>query len=383
MDSLLDRDQYEALKTCVYLNQASLGLVPRRATEAMVDFLENTAQHGNVRMSDAAEANVLDSLRSSIADLLDAPTDAVAVTGGASEGLSQLATMLASGKGEVVLVPTDFPCVTYPWLSAQERLGMKVVWVADNPDTDLTDDLIERITASTTVVCVSSVQYATGTLVDIRRVASRAHEVGAVVIADVTQMAGATPVSMRDCGADAIVCSGYKWLSAHGGVAALLVGERLLELVPHIVGWKGTVDPFDFDARTLNLAGSGRRFELSTMSYCSAVGLTASLELLREAGLARMESHAKTLRAELVGSVAEHGWLPFREVSAPSASSHIVSLRHPTLSIPEVQSALATSHKLVVSARGGGIRVSLHGYNNSYDVQLLSEALGDLRISGV
>ena len=59
MRALLPRDQYEALRHSRYLNQASLGLIPRESVEAMTAFLGDVAQHGNVRMSDAAEARVL------------------------------------------------------------------------------------------------------------------------------------------------------------------------------------------------------------------------------------------------------------------------------------------------------------------------------------
>jgi cysteine desulfurase / selenocysteine lyase len=41
------------------------------------------------------------------------------------------------------------------------------------------------------VVAFSVVQYATGTRVDTGRVAERAHEVGARVVVDATQLAGA------------------------------------------------------------------------------------------------------------------------------------------------------------------------------------------------
>ena len=37
--ALIPREEYAALERCVYLNQASLGLVPRRSAEAMVAFL--------------------------------------------------------------------------------------------------------------------------------------------------------------------------------------------------------------------------------------------------------------------------------------------------------------------------------------------------------
>src|SRR6185437_2154882 len=60
MDPLIDPGEYAALAYCTYLNQASLGLIPRTSLEASVRFLADVAQHGNLRLSDQAEARVLD-----------------------------------------------------------------------------------------------------------------------------------------------------------------------------------------------------------------------------------------------------------------------------------------------------------------------------------
>jgi cysteine desulfurase/selenocysteine lyase len=375
MDALIPRENYAALEHGAYLNQASLGLIPRDSVAAMTSFIEDVAQHGNLRMSDEAETLVLDDLRVAAAQILDAPLHAMAVTGGASEGLSQAASMLASGAGEAVLVPTDFPCVTYPWLSARERVGMNVLWVEDQPSTDLTAALIDAITEATTVVCCSAVQYATGTSVDVGAVATRAHQVGASIVVDATQVMGAAPVSMRDWNADVVVCSGYKWLSSHGGVALLAVSDELLTTTPQILGWKGTVDPFDFDASRLHLADDARRFELSTMAYSSAVGLSASLALLDDIGIDAIGRHAHALSTELADKVAASGWRPFRPLESVGASHHIISLVHDNLDAHKIQRALADDHQVYVSSRGGRIRVSLHGYNNSSDVERLASAL--------
>ena len=153
----------------------------------------------------------------------------VAVVGGASEALGQLAILTAQAGGEVLLVASDFPSVTYPWLVARERFGTVVRWVKDDPGQDLTAALVDGIQSCTTAVCFSAVQFATGSLVDVGEVVRRAHAVGARVIVDVTQMAGAMAVSLRSWSADALVCSGYKWLSTHGGVALLAVADELLQ----------------------------------------------------------------------------------------------------------------------------------------------------------
>jgi cysteine desulfurase / selenocysteine lyase len=378
MDALIDPGEYAALAYCTYLNQASLGLIPRASVEASIRFLTDVAQHGNLRLSDQAEAGVLDGLRTAAAGLLGAPVASVAVVGGASEGLGQLAALLSSAGGEVVLVPSDFPSVTYPWLAAHGRLGMRIRWVRDTPDRDLTLALGEAINERTTVVCVSAVQYATGSQVDVGALMARARDAGARVVVDVTQLAGAAPVAMTQWGVDALVCSGYKWLSAPSGVALLAVTENLAAATPLIVGWKGSATPFDFTPQDLSLAGDARRFELSTMSYSAAVGLLTSIKLLTGIGLTAISEHARHLAAELADQTAPLGWAPYRAPGDRSASGHIVSLRHPAATADQVQTVLANQHNINTSSRDGGIRVSLHAYNTSDDIRALTQALASI-----
>jgi cysteine desulfurase / selenocysteine lyase len=95
-------------------------------------------------------------------------------------------------------------------------------------------------------------------------------------------------------------------------------------------------------------------------------------------GLPALADHADVLARELVAATAPHGWTPYRELDAPGASSHIVSLRHPTLAAPAVQARLAEAHRIVAGSRGGGVRVSLHAYNDSSDIDALADALGEV-----
>ena len=113
---------------------------------------------------------------------------------------------------------------------------------------------------------------------------------------------------MSAWGADALVCSGYKWLSAPGGVALLAVTEDLAAAIPPLVGWKGSAAPFDFKPQELSLAVDARRFELSTMSYSSASGLLASIKLLTGIGLNSIREHADRLADSLV-TAGRAAWL--------------------------------------------------------------------------
>ena len=374
MGPLFSRHGYAALAESVYLNQASLGLIPAETVEVMVRHLTETAQHGNLHLTDDQELHILDGLRAAGAVLLGAPLECVAVLGGASEGLAVAASLI--GGGEVVLVPSDFPSVTYPWLvTAPDRPDRSVTWVDDRPDRDLTDALVEVIRPGVAAVCVSAVMYATGSQIDCARVASRAHEVGARLIVDATQLAGAGVVDMTGWDADVVVTSGYKWLSSHGGVALLAVAPDLLDALPPHPGWMGADQPFAFDARTLRPAPGARRFEQSTLAYASALGLTQSVTRLNALGYEAIETHARTARrgARRQGRAAGLAPVPFPRRSVRQRPHRRAEA--PRLRRGRGAAALHDEHRVVTSARQDAIRISLHVYNDSSDIDVLADAL--------
>lgn len=372
MEALDSRRDFAALSQSIYLNQAALGLIPVQSIEVMINHLTETAQHGNARLTDEDELRILDDLHVAGADLLGTEAQSVAVLGGASEGLASAAALMPAG--EVVLVSSDFPSVTHPWLAGSAS-GRSVVWVEDAAGVNLTESLIDAVKPGVAAVCVSAVMYGTGTRVDCAALAAHAHDVGARLIVDATQLAGAGPVRMADWGADVVVTSGYKWLCGHGGVALLAVSNGLLEAVPPHPGWMGTPSPFDFDATNREQAPGARRFQQSTIAYASALGLTESVTRLNRLGFDTMESHARRLASELIEGVEPLGWRPFRSIDDPSASPHLISLRNPNLDARRVRSMLHQEHGIVTSARLNGIRVSLHCYNDSGDVSALAKAL--------
>jgi selenocysteine lyase/cysteine desulfurase len=375
MDPLRPRHEYAALAQAVYLNQASLGLIPADTVEVMVRHLTETAQHGNLHLTDEQEISILDDARRAGATLLGAPLECVAVIGGASAGLATAARLIP-GDG-VVLVSTDFPSVTYPWLvpAASDRPHRTVTWVEDSPDRDLTDALVEAIRPGVAAVCVSAVMYATGSQIEAARLARQAHAIGARLIVDATQLAGAGPVDMTGWEADVVVTSGYKWLSGHGGAALLAVAPSLLHVLPPQPGWMGADGPFSFDAQHLRPARGARRFEQSTIAYASALGLTQSVTRLNAIGYDVIKAHARNLADELIDTVEPLGWRPHRPLDDLSASGHIVALRHPTLDAATVRRRLQDEHSVITSDRLGAVRVSLHVYNDSSDIETLANAL--------
>jgi len=235
--SRVDPSQYPCLRDSVYLNQASLGLIGQPAVAAMHRFLEDVARHGNLYMSDRDEINYCDVLRGVAGRLFHNDPSRIAILAGASELLGQFPLLFRLKPNATILaVSSDFPAITRPWVRQSYFGKIRVRFVDDLPDRDLTDVIIDAIDETTGVIAVSSVQYATGTLVDVRRLARSAQQVGAYLIIDGTQAAGAIRVDTSTRQADAVVASGYKWLGGHGGVALAAVSESLLKQLPILPG---------------------------------------------------------------------------------------------------------------------------------------------------
>ena len=341
----------------------------------MHSFLENVARHGNLYMSDSDEINYCHALRRVAGRLFHNDPSRIAILAGASELLGQFPLLLRLKPDATILaVSSDFPAITRPWVRQSYLEKIRVRFVDDFPDRDLTDTIIDAIDETTGVIAVSSVQYSTGTLVDVGRLVRSAQKVGAFLIVDATQAAGAMRVDTSTLEADAVVTSGYKWLGGHGGVALAAVSESLLKQLPILPGWMGASDPFDFDAKSVSFASDARRFTQSTMSYVSIAGLTVSIEQLLSLGENRIEAHARQLAALLVDGSREYGWEPFHDVHSVAASPHIVSLAHNRKSAQESVEKLR-DQRIICSARGERIRVSLAPYNDASDVMKLFQAL--------
>ncbi len=378
INALIDRSDYPGLNECVYLNQASLGLIAQPAVQSMHEFLDNTARHGNLRMTDEEEVGFFESLRQRGAQLLNCHADHLAITASASELLGQLPFLIRPTPGSsIVAVATDFPAVTRPWIRYAAENECSLRFVDDIASENLTTRLIDGIDSQTAVVAVSWVQFSTGSMVDVPRLREACARAGARLVVDATQAAGILKVDSQQWQADAVVTSGYKWLGGHGGVALSAVSPGLLEQDPSLPGWFGTSSPFDFDATRLHFAASARRFTQSTMSYISMAGLATAIDRLLSLGEGQLESHSRRLAGRLIKGAKVHGWTPFRALDDPSASPHIVSLSHPELDAESATDALRRK-RIVCGIRNGRIRVSLAPYNNGADIDALIDVLASV-----
>ncbi len=375
ISALSNRSHYSSLNNAVYLNQASLGLVGQPAVSAMHAYLDDIGRHGNMNLTDAEEVALFTPLRENAALLMNCPPEQLAIMSSAGEMLSQLPYLFNIPAGrKFVSVSSDFPAITRPWIGYAETHDLDLHFVDEHPDTDLTDAIVAIIDAHTAVVAVSYVQFSTGTRIDVKRLREATRKVGAYLVIDVTQAAGAVPIDATGWEADIIVCSGYKWLGGHGGVGLAVVAPEFLKQTPPAPGWMGAPDPFDMQATRLPLAPDARRFTQSTMSYISMAGLTVSLRELRSMGAQNIEEHAQSLAYVLTEALIGTSWMPFRPIADTAASAHIITLGNPSGDVEGTLEAVRNAN-IVCGSRNGRIRVSIAHFNDETDIQALANLL--------
>jgi len=146
------------------------------------------------------------------------------------------------------------------------------------------------------------------------------------------------------------------------------VNRALLPSVrPVAVGWKSTKHPLDFDHPSLDLREDAAKLEEGTPNSMGIYGLEAALELLLEAGIARIAGHVTEWLAALEKELRVRGCDP-----RPAASHRagILSFAPPQEAAAAFV-ARAQAAGVVLSLRRGRVRVSAHLYNGERELDAL------------
>jgi kynureninase len=262
-----------------------------------------------------------------IASLIGADAGEVVVAESTSVNLFKLlaAASVARPKRKVILSEAgNFPTDLYVAQGIAALLPGISLRAVD------TGEIWDAVTEDVAVLLLTHVHYKTGCRHDMARLTRRAHDMGALVIWDLSHSIGAVEIDLGAAGADLAVGCGYKYLNGGPGAPAFVyVAERLQkDLRSPITGWFGHAAPFDF-AGSYQPAPGINQFLSGTPPILGLMALEVGVDLLAEAprDLLFQKSRALcSLFIELVDS-----YCPGLEVVTPrdpeARGSH-VSLRH-------------------------------------------------------
>jgi selenocysteine lyase/cysteine desulfurase len=365
------RAEFPIFETATYLNSCSQGALSHRVRDAVEGWLAGWDENG-AEWDFWVERN--ETFRSSIASLLHARADDVAVTTSVSQGVSALvsALPLEQGRNRIVISEYEFPTVGQI-AHAQELRGAEVVHVTPGDDGSIgAERFAEAIDERTALVCCTTLSYRSGHRHDVSAIAEIAHDAGALVLADSYQACGAVELDVRSLGADAITGGTVKYLLGTAGLGFMWVRPEVHEaLVPTQTGWFADEDIFAMSIADYSPHRSARRFDSGTPPVPALYAAVAGLSLVAEAGVPAIESHVEALGTRLIDGLEELG--------ATVVTPRDAARRGPLVCVrsTDVAALVATlaAERIVVSSREDKLRIALHLYNVEADVDTLLDAL--------
>lgn len=364
------RERFPILRKQIYINSCSQGALSVDVRTAYEQYLCDWDEQGAPWEYWVERA---ETVRKSIANLIHVAADEIAVTTSVSAGVSALASALSfSGKrNKVISTAFEFPTVGQVW-HAQESRGAQVIHAPAFGSSIPLETFERLIDDQTLIVSLSHVCFRNGAKLDIPAIVHLAHRRGALVLADVYQSVGTTPLDVRQLGVDFMVGGTLKYLLASAGLAFLYVRADLISgLQPTAMGWFSQQDIFAMDATTNKPSLSARRFESGTPPIPNIYAALAGLNLVQTLGVESIEHHVQTLTKALIEGALSAGYNLVTPVQ-PQQHGALITIK--SNDVHQLVHRLA-AQGVIVSSRDNNLRISPHFYNTLGDIEATLAAL--------
>jgi kynureninase len=277
-------------------------------------------------------------------------------------------------RNKIVYEDLNFPSVMYVY-EAQRSRGARIQTV-ESPDGIVVplDRMLAAIDEETLLVPISHVVFKSAFIQDVAAIVRRAHQVGAYVIADLYQSAGAVPVDVAAWDVDFATGGSVKWLCGGPGAGYLYVAPRLRDrLSPTVTGWMAHERPFAFEAGAVRYAADAMRFLHGTPAVPALYAAEAGYDIVSRIGVPAIRHHS-TRQVQLFLDLARERGLPTRSPDRPEDRGSMVILDVPHGEA--VTKELIRREILVDYRPGAGIRLSPHFYTTDDEI---CRALDEIR----
>jgi cysteine desulfurase / selenocysteine lyase len=302
-------------KPVAYLDSAASAQKPRQVLDTMREFYEHSyanVHRGVYRLAERATAGY-EEARRKVAGFVNAPSEReVVFTRSATEALNLVAYAWGLdnlGPGDVVVVTElEHHSSFVPWQYIAGRTGASFRAIPIDENGELRLDVLEDIAGEGQVKVVANnlVSNTLGTVNPVEKLASWAHDRGAIMVVDAAQAAPHRALDVQALGCDFLAISSHK-MCGPSGVGALWGRRELLE----------QMSPFNLGGEMIRSVALDRtswnelpyKFEAGTPAIAEAVGFGAAVDYVTSVGLDAIEQHEHELVEYALGRLAELPWI--------------------------------------------------------------------------
>jgi selenocysteine lyase/cysteine desulfurase len=372
----------------VHFNNAGASLMPRPVLETVVNYWEQESLAGGYETAEARAAE-LESVPATIATLLNARSDEIALFESATRAWDMIFYGLPFAAGDRILTTTSEYSSNYiAFLQIAARTGAIVEVVPDRPSGEIDVAALERmLDGRVRVIAINHMPTNGGLVNPAAAVGDVAREHGIFYLLDACQTVGQMPVDVAAIGCDALTSTSRKFLRGPRGAGFAFVRADVLEDIepPFLdnlaAAW---VEKDRFEIRP-----DARRFEAWESNPALRLGLGRAAQYALDVGIEAIWERDQMLADGLRRSLAELPGVTVRDIGSEQGAivTFTVADREPDavkahLRDRGINVSVATpfSARLDMEARGleGLVRASVHYFNTEEEIEMLVDTVASL-----
>lgn len=353
----------------------------------------NANPHRGVYELSVKATKVYEDARRKVAEFLNAKsTLEIIFTKNATESLNLIAYSYGlnnlRGGDEILITIAEHHSNLVPWQRVAQATGAKLNYIYLTANGNLSaEDIDKKLTRRTKILAVTQISNVLGLINDVKTLAAKAHEVGAIIVVDGSQSVPHIPVDVQDIDADFLAFSGHKMLSPMG-IGVLYGKQKILEEMPPFLSGGDMIEYVE--EQTTTYAELPQKFEAGTQNVGGAAGLASAIDYLHGVGFDEIERIERDLTT---CAITELKKIPYVELYGCDAENKIGLITfnikdvhpHDVATILDAEGvAIRAGHHcaqplMKYLGQNATCRASFYFYNTQRDVERLIEAIQKVR----
>ena len=379
----------------IYLDNSATTQKPENVVRTICGYYGgcNANPHRGVYELSVRATQIYENSRRKIRDFINAKSPReIIFTKNATESLNLVAYSYGlqnlRADDEILITIAEHHSNLVPWQRISHATGAKLNYIYLSADGNLSQaDIDKKITPRTKILAVTQISNVLGLVNDVKTLAKRAHEVGAIIIVDGSQSVPHISVDVQDLDADFLAFSGHKMLSPMG-IGVLYGKQAILEEMPPFLSGGDMIEYVEEQNTTF--AELPQKFEAGTQNVGGAAGLSAAIDYINVVGFAEIERIERDLTNFAISELKK---LPYVELYGCNAENKIGIIAfnvkdvhpHDVATILDAQGvAIRAGHHcaqplMKFLGQNATCRASFYFYNTKNDVERLIEAIQNVR----
>ncbi len=351
----------------IYLNHAAVAPWPKRTSAAVKRFAEQNSVFGSSFYLNWLKKE--QQLREQLQTLLNAANvHDIALVKNTSEALSFVAYGLSWQSGDnIVSSNEEFPSNRIVWQSLADQ-GVEFR-EANLENANTPEEALFALTDKhTRLITISSIQFASGLRLDIDKIGLFCKKNHILLCVDAIQSLGAVKFDVQKCQADFVMADGHKWMLGPEGLGVFYTSpsaREQLKLTQY--GWHMLENTHNYKNKPWKIHPSAQRFECGSPNMLGIHAFSASLSVLLETGMDKVERQVLANANYLINAIKSRPYLQLLTTAKSPLQSGIVLFKHRQMSKEALYKHLQENH-VICAMRGEGVRFSAHFYNSTHEL---------------